>query len=246
MKTVADLHTHTLASQHAYSTIMENIRSAKEKGLCAVGITDHCPRMPDGATSHHFYCLAGLPKQVMGVQLFRGAEADIVDFQGSLDLDGKILDRLDFVVASYHAECISPGNEMENTRGMIAAIRNSQVDCIGHCGNPLFPVNIPAIVSACVECHTLIEINSNSFTVRPGSHEICREVALECMRQRAPVVISSDAHFCTLVGEHSAAIRMLNGIQFPEELIINSSEERFFRYFPERVIIKEKREQNYV
>ncbi len=32
MKIVVDSHTHTLASGHAYSTIIENAKAAKQKG----------------------------------------------------------------------------------------------------------------------------------------------------------------------------------------------------------------------
>ena len=48
-----DLHTHTIASGHAYSTIKEMANSAKEKGLKLLGITEHAPTMP--GTCHEFY-----------------------------------------------------------------------------------------------------------------------------------------------------------------------------------------------
>ena len=43
---IADLHTHSLASTHAYSTIREMVDSAAEKGLKAIAITDHARTMP--------------------------------------------------------------------------------------------------------------------------------------------------------------------------------------------------------
>ena len=57
MHTIADLHTHTLVSQHAYSTLYENIQAAREADFYALAITDHGPGMPDGASS---VCLAFL------------------------------------------------------------------------------------------------------------------------------------------------------------------------------------------
>lgn len=36
-----DVHTHTIASGHAFSTMREIIDSAKAKGLKLVGIADH-------------------------------------------------------------------------------------------------------------------------------------------------------------------------------------------------------------
>ena len=53
MKDILDLHTHTLASGHAYSTIKEMAESAKEKGIVLLGITEHSMKMP--GTCHEFY-----------------------------------------------------------------------------------------------------------------------------------------------------------------------------------------------
>ena len=50
-----DVHTHTVASGHAYSTIDENVRYASEQGFELVGISDHAPKMPGG--THNFYFL---------------------------------------------------------------------------------------------------------------------------------------------------------------------------------------------
>lgn len=234
MNTVADLHTHTMVSQHAYSTLSENIREAKRRGFCALGMTDHAPGMPDGAISHHFFCLKGLPQHIDGIRLFRGAEVNIMDYEGNIDLDERVLERLDFIIASYHTECIKPGSVDENTAGLTAVIANPYVDCIGHCGNPVYPIHIPAVVSACRAHGKLVEINSNSFQVRPGSEQICREVALECMRQEVRVLVSSDAHYRDYVGEHTAALLLLESVRFPEELVVNSSKERLWDYFSGR------------
>ena len=44
------------------------------------------------------------------------------------------------------------------------------------------------------------------------------------------MIVNSDAHFCTQVGKAEQALRMLEEIDFPEELVINSSRERFEGY----------------
>ena len=46
MKIKADLHTHTLSSGHAYSTIDEMAKGAQKRGLNLIAITDHGPAMP--------------------------------------------------------------------------------------------------------------------------------------------------------------------------------------------------------
>ena len=46
MTDIIDIHTHTLASVHAYSTIREMAAAAKAKGLALLGISDHAPALP--------------------------------------------------------------------------------------------------------------------------------------------------------------------------------------------------------
>lgn len=42
-----DLHMHTVASTHAYSTLSDYIAEAKRKGIKLFAITDHGPDMED-------------------------------------------------------------------------------------------------------------------------------------------------------------------------------------------------------
>lgn len=51
MDIVVDSHTHTIASGHAYSTILENALAAKNKGLKLLCTTDHAPEMPGALTT---------------------------------------------------------------------------------------------------------------------------------------------------------------------------------------------------
>ena len=50
---ILDVHTHTLASGHAYNTMWEMAQEAAKKGLQLLGITDHAPQMP--GSSHEYY-----------------------------------------------------------------------------------------------------------------------------------------------------------------------------------------------
>lgn len=231
MKIIADLHTHTMVSQHAYSTLDELSLAAGAKGFCALAATDHGPGMPDGAIAHHFFCLNGLPEKINGIRLYKGAEVNIMDYDGGLDMEAALLERLDFVISSYHVECITPRSPVLHTQGFINALSNPHVDCLGHCGNPAFPIDAKAVVNACAEFKKLIEINSSSFRIRAGSNVTCRQIALLCAEKGVSIVVNSDAHSKWQVGEHSDAISMLEEIHFPEELIVNGNEERLYGFF---------------
>lgn len=48
MKSIIDMHTHTISSGHAYSTLHENVQFAKKNGIKILGLSDHGPNMPGG------------------------------------------------------------------------------------------------------------------------------------------------------------------------------------------------------
>lgn len=85
MKIIADTHTHTLASTHAYSTAQEMVTAAKEKGLYAIALTDHAYRMPGAPGEWFFENLHAIPPTLYGVRVLRGMEANVIDFDGNLD-----------------------------------------------------------------------------------------------------------------------------------------------------------------
>ena len=46
-----DLHTHTIASGHAYNTLYEMAQSAAEKGLAFTAVPNMLPLCPEAATN---------------------------------------------------------------------------------------------------------------------------------------------------------------------------------------------------
>lgn len=219
-----DTHCHSLASGHAYSTIQEIAKEANNKGLEMVAITDHGPQMPGGPHVFHIANQGVIPNKIYGVEILKGAEANIIDYDGNLDIPERFLKRLDFVLASLHDVCIEPGSIDENTRAIIGAMENSLVDAIAHTGNPNFPIHMEAMVLKAKETNTLIEINNSSLEhqgSRAGSLENCIEIAKLCKKHNVPITVGSDAHISFAVGEFHKAIGILNDIQMPEELIMN-------------------------
>ena len=63
MKILMDMHTHTMASGHGYSTLKENIDVAKEKGLKALGLSEHGPAMPGGPHENFLANYKCIPRQ---------------------------------------------------------------------------------------------------------------------------------------------------------------------------------------
>lgn len=85
MQMIADLHTHTLCATHAYNTFTEMAAAAKEIGYCALAVTDHAPAMPDSPHAWHFQNWSAMPREIGGVVMLYGAEANVMDTKGGLD-----------------------------------------------------------------------------------------------------------------------------------------------------------------
>ncbi|MDR3552438.1 MAG: phosphatase [Clostridia bacterium] len=221
MTVKTDLHCHTIASAHAFSTVLELAQYAAKKGLEAIAVTDHGPAIPDGAHLWHFGNQRCLPPYIHGVRVLHGAETNIIDFEGNVDLPADILKKLDWVIASFHAPVINPGTPEQHTQAYLRLAENPLIDVIGHSGDGKFAYDYEKVLPVFKNNHKLVEINSHSFLARPGSQRNCREIALLCKRFSVPVVVDSDAHVCFEVGMLGAACELLEDIDFPQDLIMN-------------------------
>ena len=77
-----DLHTHTIASGHAYSTIQESVMHASSVGVEVIAITDHGPSMEGSPCAGYFDNMARIPRKMHGVDLLMGCEVNVVDHSG--------------------------------------------------------------------------------------------------------------------------------------------------------------------
>ena len=123
MKYNMDLHTHSIAGGHAYSTFEENVAAAYEKGLSVYGLSEHAPAMPGGPHMFFFGNLKVLPKEYKGMRILKGCEANIVDLEGNLDLPDVLLAQLDYVIASMHIPCVTTGTAKVGSRLNITLVK---------------------------------------------------------------------------------------------------------------------------
>lgn len=235
MKILTDLHTHTIATTHAYSTILENTAYAAKNGIEAIAMTDHAPNIEDGAHRWHFYNLRVLPEYINGVRVLKGAEVNVADISGNLDLREKYLESLDWVIVSYHPGVFEEvGTKSQRTDCYIKILYNPYTDMLGHCGNPCFDFDIGAVLDAAKANDKIIEINETSFMARSDNISICRNIAVACAEKGVKISVDSDAHFCESIGHFPKSIKMLEEIGFPEELIVNANWERLSRHLNNR------------
>ncbi len=237
MKYLLDLHTHTLASGHAYSTIMEMVHAASVTGLDILGITEHAPAMPGTCQTYYFQNFKVIPRKMESVQLMFGAELNILNADGAVDLPEDILAKLDITVASLHIPCIAPKGMKENTQALLNAIRNPYIDIIGHPDDGRYPLDYEAVVREAKKYHTLLEINNASLNpqgFRPNTRSNDLELLKLCKAYGVPVIISSDAHFAEEVGRFPFVKELLKETAFPENLVANHRKELLFATLAEK------------
>ena len=230
MKIEIDTHSHTLVSGHAYNTIREMAQMAAEKGLKGIAITEHAPEMPGSTHLFYFQNLRMVPRQMYGVKLLFGAELNILDEEGNVDLPDSTIDTLDIAIASLHTPCYRGERTKE---AVLGAYRNvmlrENIDIIGHPDDGRFPVDYEELVKLAVETGTLLEVNNASLT--PGGFRKDtrgNDIAMlkECKKQGAMVVLGSDAHVDVSLADYRYVEDVLEAADFPEELVANTTLEK--------------------
>ncbi len=235
MRFEADLHIHTVASGHAYSTVLEVARAAADRGLALIALTDHGPAMPGGPHAYHFSNQFCMPESIFGVRVLKGVEANVMDRDGTLDLDEGRLAKMEIVLAGLHTFCAPYGTVDENTAMMINTIRNPWVDAIVHPGNPEYLIDEAAVVRAAAVEGVALEINNSSLTVsRKGSLPHCDHIASLAKEYGCRLLVGTDSHFAYSVGDFGAAAEIVarNGID-PAK-VLNTSVAAITRYLEER------------
>ncbi len=234
MKLVVDTHCHSIATGHAYSTIQELAEQASKKGLEMIAVTDHGIAMEDAPHLWYFSNLRNVPREINGVKILRGVEANIIDMNGTLDMPERYLKRLDWVIASLHDVCIEPGTIEQHTNAWIKVVENPYVDALGHSGNPVFAFDFDEVLRCVKEFDKLVEINNHSFYFRTGSEENCKIIAQKCKEMKIKIVVGSDAHISFDVGKFDKACSLLKEVGMPEERVMNTSAQKLLDYLKKR------------
>lgn len=198
-----------------------------------LGITEHAPGIPGTCDPIYFRNLNVVPRRWGDLRLLLGAELNILDTRGTLDLDEDYYARLDLRIAGIHSLCWDGGTREENTAGMIAAIRNPWTHIISHPADGAADLDFEPIVLAAKETQTLLEINNsslnpyrNKLSARANNIELLRL----CKRYDVPVVLGSDAHISFSIADYGNIPPLLQETDFPDALIMNDKPEWFCDY----------------
>ncbi len=196
------LHNHTTYSDGAHS-LREMTGKARAMGLEYFGVCDHSQSLQVA----HGLTIAKLMEQLDEIaelnkeyasdggtpfRIFSGTECDVLA-DGSMDYPDDVLEKLDVVVASIHTNFGL--SESKQTQRMLNAAANPHVDILGHLTGRLllkrdgYPINHDAVIDACAETNTCIELNAN-----PWRLDLDWRWVRKATDAGIPIAINPDAH----------------------------------------------------
>lgn len=235
MEYLCDLHTHSVLSKHAYSSLTENIEYADKIKLKYYGISEHQPdEKRVGAERDAFLALNHVPRRIGNTYILRGCEFNILK-DGIIDDYNGIYKKLDYGIASMHLYSYNGEKDKESiTKAYINVLDYDYIKILGHIDDGRFPCDYEEIIKKVKNIHKLIEINNSSLSEhssRSNSRENVIEILKLCIKYNQPIIINSDAHIKYAIGTHENVDKVLVETNFPNKLILNYNDSLFKEYF---------------
>ena len=191
------LHCHTNYSDGS-NTVAEIAAACREAGYAYVGITDHseAAAYAGGLSAddlrRQWDEIDAANERLAGVRVLKGIEADILQ-DGRVDYDERVLEQLDFVIASVHSRFGL--DERAMTARMLTALDNPFVTIIGHTTGRLllarepYAVDLGAVIAKAAAVGVAMEINAD-----PRRLDLDWRVVREARRGGGMFSIGADAH----------------------------------------------------
>jgi putative hydrolase len=228
-----DLHIHTLRSSEAFSSLYEIAYEAQNRDMLMIGITDHGPGVPEGAVESYFRQGKRLPDRLLGVRLLFGAEMNIMNEAGGLDLPDEVVDLLDLPTAGLHRPVV---NTVEaNTRAVINAIKSGRVKIITHPCSSAAVVDIGAVTLEAISSRVLLEVNASHFRypehLDAGYLERLKIMIRLCREFHHPLIVGSDAHFYLEVGDDRELQKYYRELGLRVDDVINNDLQKVQKFF---------------
>ena len=176
-----------------------------------------------------------VPRTLYDVEILHGCEINVLN-DGTLSLEQKYIDRLDYAIVGIHQQCYQDAGRKKNTENLISCMKNEKVFFVSHPDDDHTPLDYEVLVPAAKEYHVALEVNDNTFrriSKRLNCLENYKTMLSLCMEYNTPVIVSSDAHDPSWVGEVSRALAFMEEIGFDENLILNTDVQKlkeFIRY----------------
>lgn len=162
---------------------------------------------------------------------------------GELDINQSIYRLMDIILAGFHGNHLYPKNQdrEKNTRAAVNLIKSQKADVLVHLGNPEFPIDYELVAKTAKGYNVALELNNSSLGgTRKGSEKTCRELAKFAKKYGCYICINTDSHYCAQIGHTPLAGEIAEEINYPQELILNSSEDVLYKFLELRKALRPK------
>ena len=231
-KIILDIHTHTIASGHAYGTIREMAYAASSRGLKGIGFTEHAPGIPGTCDPFYFCNLKVIPREIFGVKIFHGSEINVLN-DGTLSLEEKRIGQIDYGIVGIHVQCYEDQGIAKNTQNVISCMKHPKIHFVSHPDDSHTPLDYNLLVLAAKQNQVALEVNNSSLIKkdrRLNCYENYKKMLSLCVNLQVPIFVGSDAHDPSGVGEFKLAEELLTELNFDEDLIINNDVDKFKKF----------------
>lgn len=244
---IADMHTHTVASLHAYSTLEELMHYAELAGMRYIGITDHYFHNGDdlinkNEVSRIKYMELNVNKVSENIKVISSAEFNFLqdkEYQKKLSM-------LKWRPIGLH-KSFAPGLKMLNYDELFEDFKNAAEwnTAFNHIERELdklcygkFTDSLPdeakkfleKVVLLAGEKNIFLEINEHSLESDRGYDKIVRywmDIAVENGNR---FCLGTDAHFCRETGLFEKSIALLNSYGIDKSRVLNCDEDEVKKY----------------
>lgn len=234
MQILADYHTHTKYS-HGKGTIEENVLEAISKGIKTIGISDHgYKHLTYGIKLNDIYKMREeidkLNEKYSNIKVLLGMECNILDNRGNIDINDKIIENCDYIMAGYHFASTPTSlksmlnhcnnymikndkSKDYNTEAIINAMKNNNIFIITHPGDK-GDVYIEEIAKVAKDTDTRLEINSSHGFLNSNQLVEIKDIGNK-------FIIGSDAHIPQNVGNFDLAMKIIKEARLDTSLVEN-------------------------
>jgi len=221
-----DFHVHTIYSD-GESAAAAMIEAAEARGLMAAAITDHGPELSVGISPHKIIPMLqdiAAAREDAEIPVLAGIEANVVDADGTIDIDEKLIDRFDIIIMGIHKLRIFSHEPSELARAyfhaIMKAMEHRRVDVLAHpfqlhryLAPYLLREDIAAFSELAAKKGLAIELNSKYRVPDQGLLEAC-------LREGVKLSIGTDAHTVAEVGMVDWPMAMLRRVGASQEDLI--------------------------
>lgn len=242
LRAFADYHTHTIYS-HGLGTVRQNAQAAHRQGLTQVGIADHGPATAWGLGVDSLETFREIRREVDecsrtydDLEVLLGCEANIIDYEGHLDVPMRVQKELDIVLAGFHrlirprslvegfdflvsealagrSEAVRRRARTQNTKAVVEALYRNDIDILTHPGLNI-DIDTFELARAAQKTDTCLEINCHHA-------EDLLEFVKIASRGGARFSIDTDAHSPDNVGRLDDGVRVAEQAGLGPEQLLN-------------------------